>query len=309
MLPPGGAQRDRAVPAAVRAPVRGADRAAQALSSEFAIAAQEAAMLQGLMQDRPLLISSLIEHANAFHPDAEIVSRTVEGPIHRCTYGDIHRRSKQVAKALLALGVAAGRSHRDARVERLPAHGALLRRVRHGRGAAHDQSAALSRSRSTTSSTTPRTSTCSSTSRSRRCVEKLAPQLKTVKGFVAMTDRAHMPALDDPEPAVLRGAGRRAGQRLRVAGVRRDAPRRRCATRRARRAIRRACSIRTARRCCIRIAACAVDGLGLSAAESRAAGRADVPRQRLGHALRRRDVRREARAARARRSTARASTS
>ncbi len=54
----------------------------------------------GLMQDRPLLISSLIEHANAFHPGAEIVSRTVEGPIHRCTYGDIHRRSKQVAKAL-----------------------------------------------------------------------------------------------------------------------------------------------------------------------------------------------------------------
>ena len=55
--------------------------------------------MQGLMQDRPLLISSLIEHANAMHPDAQIVSRTVEGPVHRCTYGDIHRRSKQVANA------------------------------------------------------------------------------------------------------------------------------------------------------------------------------------------------------------------
>ena len=65
-------------------------------------------MLEGLMQDRPLLISSLIEHANTFHPRAEIVSRTVEGPIHRCTYGDIHRRSKQAAKALVALGVEPG---------------------------------------------------------------------------------------------------------------------------------------------------------------------------------------------------------
>ena len=65
-------------------------------------------MLQGLMQDRPLLISSLIEHAARFHPHAEIVSRTCEGPMHRCTYADIGRRARQVANALRALGVAAG---------------------------------------------------------------------------------------------------------------------------------------------------------------------------------------------------------
>src|SRR6185369_4658206 len=62
----------------------------------------------GLMQDRPLLISSLIEHANACHRDAEIVSHRTDGPVHRCTYGDIYQRSKQVAKALIALGVAPG---------------------------------------------------------------------------------------------------------------------------------------------------------------------------------------------------------
>ena len=55
--------------------------------------------MHGLMQDQPLLVSSLIDHANACHPGAEIVSRTVEGPIHRCGYGDIHRRSKQVASS------------------------------------------------------------------------------------------------------------------------------------------------------------------------------------------------------------------
>ncbi len=62
----------------------------------------------GLMQHHPLLISSLIEHACMSHPDAEIVSRTVEGNIHRCTYADIGRRSKQVANALDALGVKPG---------------------------------------------------------------------------------------------------------------------------------------------------------------------------------------------------------
>ena len=62
----------------------------------------------GLMQEHKLLVSSLIEHAVNCHPDAEIVSRTVEGPIHRCTYRDIHRRAKQVANALAALGVQRG---------------------------------------------------------------------------------------------------------------------------------------------------------------------------------------------------------
>ncbi|MBL8395791.1 MAG: long-chain-fatty-acid--CoA ligase [Candidatus Accumulibacter sp.] len=65
-------------------------------------------MLKGLMQDRPLLISSLIEHAARLHPRREIVSRTSEGPIHRCTYADIDRRTRQLASALTALGVTPG---------------------------------------------------------------------------------------------------------------------------------------------------------------------------------------------------------
>jgi len=57
------------------------------------------------MQNHPLLISSLIEHAGNAHPNAEVVSRTLEGSIHRCTYADIERRAKQVASALTAKGV------------------------------------------------------------------------------------------------------------------------------------------------------------------------------------------------------------
>jgi fatty-acyl-CoA synthase len=62
----------------------------------------------GLMQSQPLLISTIIEHAARHHPDSEIVSRTVEGPIHRYTYADAHRRAKRAANALKAMGVESG---------------------------------------------------------------------------------------------------------------------------------------------------------------------------------------------------------
>ncbi|MBW2297480.1 MAG: long-chain-fatty-acid--CoA ligase [Deltaproteobacteria bacterium] len=62
----------------------------------------------GLMQERPLMISDLIEFAAVNHPDEEIVSRTVEGPIHRYTYKECAARSRQLAKALDKLGVQQG---------------------------------------------------------------------------------------------------------------------------------------------------------------------------------------------------------
>ena len=54
----------------------------------------------GLMQSQQLLISSLIEHADRHHGEAEVVSRRVEGDIHRYTWRDVARRSRQVANAL-----------------------------------------------------------------------------------------------------------------------------------------------------------------------------------------------------------------
>jgi 3-(methylthio)propionyl---CoA ligase len=62
----------------------------------------------GLMQDRPLLISQIIDYAAAYYPDVEIVSRTVEGPIHRYGYRDAAKRAKQLAEALQALGIKLG---------------------------------------------------------------------------------------------------------------------------------------------------------------------------------------------------------
>ncbi len=62
----------------------------------------------GLMQNQQLMISSLIEHANRHHREGEIVSRRVEGDLHRCTYQDIAARSRQVAHALDGMQLAFG---------------------------------------------------------------------------------------------------------------------------------------------------------------------------------------------------------
>jgi 3-(methylthio)propionyl---CoA ligase len=54
----------------------------------------------GLMQDHPLLISTLIDFAERHHGDGEIVSRRVEGDLHRTTWAGVARRARQVANAL-----------------------------------------------------------------------------------------------------------------------------------------------------------------------------------------------------------------
>jgi 3-(methylthio)propionyl---CoA ligase len=64
--------------------------------------------MHALMQDRPLLISAILEHAARHHGATEIVSRTIEGPVHRYSYRDAQRRAQQLANALGALGVRPG---------------------------------------------------------------------------------------------------------------------------------------------------------------------------------------------------------
>jgi acyl-CoA synthetase (AMP-forming)/AMP-acid ligase II len=54
----------------------------------------------GLMQSQQLLISSLIDFADRHHGEAEVVSRRVEGDIHRSNYKQVAARSRQVAHAL-----------------------------------------------------------------------------------------------------------------------------------------------------------------------------------------------------------------
>jgi fatty-acyl-CoA synthase len=62
----------------------------------------------GLMQQQSLLISSLIEFANRHHGDGEVVSRRVEGDVHRYSWADVANRSRQMANALDHLKLAQG---------------------------------------------------------------------------------------------------------------------------------------------------------------------------------------------------------
>lgn len=62
----------------------------------------------GQMQDSPLLVSQLIEHAAQLYPNQRIITKTVEGHFHEYTYKDAAQRSRQLAQALIALGVQDG---------------------------------------------------------------------------------------------------------------------------------------------------------------------------------------------------------
>jgi 3-(methylthio)propionyl---CoA ligase len=155
-------------------------------------------MPRGLMMDMPLLVSSLIEHAGLYHGDTEIVSRTIEGPIRRYTYADARKRAKQLAQALARLGVRPGD-----RVGTLAWNG-----YRHyelyfgvsGMGAViHTINPRLFPEQLTYIVNHAEDAYVFFDLTFAPLVEKLAPECKAVKGWVAMTDRAHMPAVSVPK--------------------------------------------------------------------------------------------------------------
>ena len=64
--------------------------------------------MQGMMQDYPLLVHTILDHAALNHGEREMVTRSIEGPMRRYTYRDLHGRALQVAKALQKEGVGLG---------------------------------------------------------------------------------------------------------------------------------------------------------------------------------------------------------
>jgi fatty-acyl-CoA synthase len=71
------------------------------------VQSEEVQML-GLMQDWPLTVDRILDHAKNWHGHREVVTRSVEGPIVRTSYAEIHRRAKRVSSALLGWGVKPG---------------------------------------------------------------------------------------------------------------------------------------------------------------------------------------------------------
>ncbi|HUL92661.1 MAG TPA: 3-(methylthio)propionyl-CoA ligase [Burkholderiales bacterium] len=148
--------------------------------------------MRGLMMDMPLLVSSLIEHADRNHGDVEIVSRSLEGPVHRSTYSQAHARAKRLAQALARLGVRQGE-----RVATLAWNG-----YRHfelyyavsGMGAViHTINPRLFPEQLQFIVNDAEDRYVFFDLNLAALAEKLAPGCKGVKGWVAMTDRAHMP--------------------------------------------------------------------------------------------------------------------
>jgi fatty-acyl-CoA synthase len=62
----------------------------------------------GLMQQWPLTVDHMLDHANNWHGDREVITRSIEGPIVRSSYSAIHVRAKRVSNALSGLGVKPG---------------------------------------------------------------------------------------------------------------------------------------------------------------------------------------------------------
>ncbi|HMK65248.1 MAG TPA: 3-(methylthio)propionyl-CoA ligase [Thermodesulfobacteriota bacterium] len=148
--------------------------------------------MKGLMQDYQLTISSLITFADLYHGDVELVSRTIEGPIHRYTYHEAHMRSKKVAKALLALGAKQGD-----RVATLAWNG-----YRHlelyfgisGIGAVlHTINPRLFPEQIIYIANHAEDQYLFVDLTFMPLIEAVADKLKTIKGFIVMTDEAHMP--------------------------------------------------------------------------------------------------------------------
>ncbi len=151
----------------------------------------------GLMQDHPLLISSLIEHAATFHPETEIVSRTVEGPIHRSNYRELRDRSKQVANALKTLGV-----DMHDRVGTLAwntcRHYELYFGVSGSGAVLHTVNPRLFPEQIEYIINHAEDKVLFFDITFAQLVEELAPKLPSVTHYIAMTDRVHMPHIDVP---------------------------------------------------------------------------------------------------------------
>ena len=153
--------------------------------------------MRGLMTDRPLLISSLLEHAAFVFGSVEIVTRTVEGPIHRYTWTAARHRAKQLAQALQhlqlrdgdAIATIAWNTHRHLEVYYgVSGMGAAVHTVNprlHPAELAYVLNHAQDRALFVDLSFVP-------------LVEAVWDKLESVRHLVIMTNRAHMPDVKIP---------------------------------------------------------------------------------------------------------------
>jgi fatty-acyl-CoA synthase len=153
--------------------------------------------LLGQMMDVPLTVSSLLAHAARHFGTAEIVSRRIEGDIHRYTYRDCERRAKQLAQALIALGVQPGE-----RVATLAWNGYRHLETYYGTtgfgAVCHTINPRLFPYQIAYIVNHADDAYVLFDTTFAPLVDGLAPQCPKVRGWIALADEAHLPAMQTP---------------------------------------------------------------------------------------------------------------
>ena len=148
--------------------------------------------MRGLMMDRPLLISALLEYAGEYHGSTEIAARDFDGTIFRYDYAAALVRAKQLAQAIGALGIAPGErvgtlawnSHR---------HFEMFYGVSGTGAVLHTINPRLHRDQLLYIIDHCEDSWLFCDLETLPLVESLAPDLKSVRGFCLMADAADLP--------------------------------------------------------------------------------------------------------------------
>ena len=149
--------------------------------------------MKGLMQDWPLLVHRVLDHASNWHGEREIVSRSVEGPIHRETYRDLDRRSRALASvARKRLNVKEGQI-----IATMAWNGYRHMEIWYGimglGAVVHTLNPRLFPEQLIYIINHAEDQWVFTDLTFVAIFEKLQEQIPTVRGFVIMTDRAHMP--------------------------------------------------------------------------------------------------------------------
>jgi acyl-CoA synthetase (AMP-forming)/AMP-acid ligase II len=151
------------------------------------------ATVMGRMMQMPLMISSLLVHAARHSADTEIVSKRVEGDLHRTTYCETELRARKLAQALQRLGCAAGD-----RVATLAWNGYRHLEIYYGTSGSalvcHTINPRLFPEQIAWIAGDAKDRVLFFDLTFLPLVEKLAASLPSVEHFVLMTDRAHMPS-------------------------------------------------------------------------------------------------------------------
>jgi len=157
--------------------------------------------LLGQMMDVPLTVSSLLAHASRHFGTVEIVSKRIEGDVHRYTYRDCERRAKQLAQALIALNVQPGE-----RIGTLAWNGYRHLEAYYGTtgfgAVCHTINPRLFPDQIAWIINDADDSYVLFDTTFAQLTDCLAPLCPKVRGWIALADDAHLPAIQTPAPLI-----------------------------------------------------------------------------------------------------------